>query len=67
MVFGMVVTKIFWAGSPIDDKLALADTVFDLVKAHVDVFGPFLFDRIICETGCSGVVCFHWCGWLRMA
>jgi hypothetical protein len=40
MVLGMVVSEIFWAGSPIDDKLALADTVFDPITAHVDGFGP---------------------------
>jgi hypothetical protein len=67
MVFGMEISKIFWTGLPIDKELVLADTVFDPVKTHVDGFGYFLFDCVVCKSGHSGVVGLHGCGWSGVA
>jgi hypothetical protein len=50
--------------SPIDVKVALADTVTNPVKAHVDCLGTFLFDCVIGNSGSSAVVSLYGSGWL---
>ncbi len=51
MVFGMVVSKVFRTGSPVDDELFLSDAILDPIKTHVHGFGAFLFDRVVGEAG----------------
>jgi hypothetical protein len=47
VVFTVVVGSIELAFDPADLELMLSDTVTDPVKAHVDRFGSFLFDRVV--------------------
>jgi hypothetical protein len=42
MVFGEIIHAVVTAFFPTNYKLALADTVANPVKAHVDGFGSFL-------------------------
>jgi len=56
MVFGVIITQIFGSRAPVDEELFLAHAVLDPVEAHVDGFGPFLFDCVVGETGGGGVV-----------
>ena len=39
-----VIRKVVTARFPMDYELALLDSVSNPVKAHVNGFGPFLFD-----------------------
>jgi len=67
MVFGKIIGAVGVARSPKDVKLSLSDTIPDPIEAHVDGFGPFLFDGVIGNAASSAVVGLEWCGWLRVA
>ena len=64
MMFGEVISAIDFGFAPINVILALLDSTADPIKSHVDGFGPVLFDCVIGETSCHGVVGFNWSGWL---
>ena len=66
VVLGEVVSKVSAAGFPIYEKLALPDAVLDPIEAHVDGFGSFLFDCVVREAFCGGVVDADWNRWLRV-
>ena len=46
--------------------MALADTVLNLIKTHVNSFGSILFDGPVGETLSGGIVNLHWGRWLRV-
>ena len=50
-----------------DYELALLDSVSNPVKAHVNGFGPFLFDSVIGDTFGTGVVGLNGSGWLGVS
>ena len=56
MVFGKVAGAIADATLPVDNELALANTVADPGKTHIHGFGAFLFDCIVGNARCSAVV-----------
>ena len=64
MMFGEVDGAFGLAFAPIDLKLALAYTIADPIKPHIDCFGPFLFYSAGCDAACGIVVGCHGCGWL---
>ena len=49
MVLGEVVSIIELSSFPVDCKLILFDHVLDPVESHVNGFGSFLFDCVICN------------------
>jgi hypothetical protein len=70
MVFGVVVGEVVGASGRqqyLDQKLSLTNAVLYPVKAHVHGFGSTLFDCIVGETRCSGVIGLHWGWWLWMS
>jgi hypothetical protein len=67
MVFREIVRAVVTAFFPTNYKLALADTVADPAKAHVNGFGSFLFDSVIGDTGGGAVVRLDWGGGLGVA
>ena len=67
MVLGEIISKVAGAPGPVDAELALVDAVPGPVKAHVDGFGPDLFDRAIHDSTGGGIVSFHGCGRLWVA
>jgi hypothetical protein len=67
VVFGVVVGKIVCSLSPMDEELALADSVADPVEAHIHGFGSSLFDCFVADSGGTGVVGLDGSGWLWMA
>ncbi len=52
----VIASKVFRAGSPVDDELALTDTVLDPIKMHIHGFGAFLFDAVIGDASRSAGV-----------
>ena len=66
MVFGVVITNVGRARAPVDQELALACAILYPIETHVDSFRPFLFDGVIREALCSGVVDLHRGGGLWM-
>ena len=62
MVLGLVVTKVGDTWLPVYYELALACTIADTVKAHVDRFQPFLLDGVIGKAVGDGVVDLDWSG-----
>jgi len=67
MVFGKVVGAITDPTSPVDNELALANTVADPVKTHVHGFGAFLFDGVVGDARSSAVVSDNGSRWLGMS
>jgi hypothetical protein len=67
VMLGMVVSKDFGTWPPIDEEMLLTDAVFDPVEAHVDGFGPSLFDGVDGKSCGGGIVSLQWRGWLWMA
>ena len=67
MMLGEVIGEVLSAGSPVDDKLVLFDAVANPVETHVHGAGFALFECVIGDAGCGGVVGFHWGRRLRMA
>ena len=56
MMLGVVVTKVGDTRLPVDKELALACTISDPVKAHVNRFRPFLIDGVFGKAVGGGVV-----------
>ena len=67
MVLGEVICKIVSALAPINDELALADSVCDPVEFHIYALGATLLDGAVDDTGSDGVVGLDGCGGLRVA
>jgi len=67
VVFRKVVGKVGASFGPVDEKVALADTVADPIKSHVHRFRATLLDRVIGNAGSSAVVGLHGSWTLRMA
>ena len=63
-MLGEVVTKVSAPGFPINEKLALPGAVLDLIEAHIDGFGSFLFDFPDGEAFRGRVVDADWSRWL---
>ena len=63
-MFGVVVGDIDVAGGPENVEVVLADAVADPVETHVHGATAFLFDRVVGNTGSTGIVGLHWCCWL---
>jgi len=55
VVFAEVVSVVLLTASPVDAILALANAIFDPVKAHVDGAGVTLADVVIGESGGGAV------------
>jgi hypothetical protein len=66
MVLGKVVSEIFFTSTPMNDEVALLDSIADPVKAHVNCFGSALFDCFVGNASGAGTVGLDWCGSLRM-
>ena len=66
VVFGVVVGEIVCSLSPVDEELALADSVADPVEAHIHGFGSSLLHCFVADAGGTGVVCLNGSGWLWM-
>ena len=49
-----------------DEKLALFDAISDPIKSHVHCFGTTLFDGLVADAGCTGVVGLNGSGGLRV-
>ena len=56
MVFCEVITVVIFSRCPKHSELALADTVTNPVKAHVNCFGSFLFDCVVDDAFGTSVV-----------
>ena len=56
VMFSKIISFVQNALLPINVKLALANAVANPVKAHVDGFGSFLFDRVIGDSRSGTVV-----------
>ena len=66
VVFCIVISHVFSSWLPVDEKLALLDSVSDPVESHVHGSRSALFDGVVGYAGSSGVVSFDWCWWLLM-
>ena len=67
VMFGEVVGAVQLAFTPEDGELVLFDAVTDPIKSHVDGFGAFLFDGVVGDSSCGGVVGDNWRWWLWVA
>ena len=67
MMLGEVIGLVENAFAPVNDKLTLACTVADPVKAHVDGFGSFLLDGVVGDARGSRVVGGHRSGRLLVS
>jgi hypothetical protein len=67
MVFCKVIRVVETAFFPTNDKLALANMIMNPIKVHVDGFGSFLFDSIICNARGGAVVSLDGGGGLGVA
>ena len=67
MMLAGVVSKVLVTGFPMDNELALANTVADTVKAHVNGFGSLLFNGVVDDTFGGGVVSLDGGRWLGVA
>ena len=64
MMLCTVIRFVGRTGVPVDDELALADTIADPMVAHVHGFGATLFDIIIGDAARDAAVSFKRCRWL---
>jgi len=67
MVLREVVAQVFGPWAPVNEKLALLNTVLDPVKTHIHGFGAFLLDSIGSKTCVCRVVGLNGRRWLGMA
>ena len=68
VMLGEVVGEVAGAGGPLDDELALADSVLDPVEAHVVGFGALDAGALVGESVGGRVVSDDWgWSWLFMA
>ena len=66
-MFGEVISAIGFSFGPEDLELALAHSVSDPVKTHVDGLGALLFDGVSDDAASSVVVSGNGCRWLGMS
>ena len=66
-MFGEIISVVVRAFSPVDEKLALFNSVFDPIKPHVHSLAPFLFHRGVYYPDGASIVGLDWGGWLRVA
>ncbi len=66
VVFGVIITKVFFAWFPIDKEVALTDAVTDPIEPHVHGPRAALADGGIYDVKSGGVVGLNWSGQLRM-
>ena len=62
-----IICQVVGAAAPVDEKLALVDTVTDPVKTHVDSFGAALLDGVVGNPSGTGIVCLDRSGVLGVA
>lgn len=67
MVFCKIIGSIQCTGFPVDNKLALADTIADPIESHINCLGTFLLDGIIDDSFGTGVIRLDWRGGLWVA
>ena len=67
MVLREVVAQVFGPWAPVNEKLALFDSVLDPVKTHVHGLGAFLLDSVVGKTYGCRVVGLDGRRWLRMS
>jgi hypothetical protein len=68
MVLREIISTVETAFFPINNKLALANTITNSIKWHVNGFGSFLFDGVIGNAGGGAVVrSLDWGGRLAVA
>ena len=67
MMLGEVVGHVVDTASPMNDKLALFDSILDPIKAHIHGFGATLLDSIVHDASGAGVVRLNERWWLFMA
>jgi hypothetical protein len=56
MMFCVIIAEIFTSWSPINVKFLLADSVGQPMVSHVHCFLSFLFDGLVQDAECSGVI-----------
>ena len=56
VMLGEVVTKIGASRAPVNKEMATMGAILNPIKVHVNGFGSFLFDGVICKTCGSGDV-----------
>ena len=56
MVFGEVVTKVVFSRLPVNANVALVDTVWYPMEAHVHGFGALEFGGAVCKATGRGIV-----------
>jgi hypothetical protein len=56
MMLGKVVGEIVFTCTPMNNELALLDSVADPVKVHVYGFGSTLFDSFVCDASGACIV-----------
>ena len=66
VMFSEIISFVQNASSPINVELALADAVANPIKAHVECFGSFLFDRVVGDSRGGTVVGLNGSGRLGM-
>jgi hypothetical protein len=66
VMFSGIIAVVGFAGGLIMAKLALIQSASEPVVFYVHCF-QFFRDIVVHHTHCSGVVGFHWCGWLFVA
>ena len=62
-----IICQVVGSTAPVDEKLALVDTVADPIKAHVDGFRAALLDSVVGNPSGTGIVCLDGSGVLRVA
>jgi hypothetical protein len=67
VVLGHIVCEVSSSRAPVDMELALVDTVFEPVEAHVNGFGSLLLDSAGEDALCYFVVSLEGCCWLLVA
>ena len=65
-MLGEVVAKVFTSRLPVEQKMALFDTVSNPIESHVYCLGTLLLDCVICNSGSTLVVCLNRCRGLGM-
>jgi hypothetical protein len=66
IVLGEVIGEIIFTGMPMNNELALLDSIAYPIEAHVDCFGPALFDCFVGNASGTCIFGLDWCGCLRM-
>ena len=66
-MFGEVVGLVVCTFAPVDNELALTNSVTHPIKSHVYCFGTALFDSVVDNSGGAGIVSLDVGCWLRMS